>query len=72
MGCISPPQIGQMEEELNAQNKRYFSKDKSLTMPHLHFSIWAVPNIDHWTSIVKVIPVRRMEAGEGGGSLTGA
>lgn len=23
MGCISPPQIGQMEEELNAQNKRH-------------------------------------------------
>ena len=41
-----------------------FSADKSLMMSHLHFTIWAAPNIDQWTAFVEMSPVKVMDAGQ--------
>lgn len=57
---------------LNEWRKNYmqgtrdnFTADKSLMMSHdVHFSIWAVPNIDHWKAFAEMSPVKMMDARE--------
>lgn len=64
IGSIFLHKLDKWRKNYTRDTRDNFSADKSLMMSHLHFSIWAVPNIDHWTASVQMSAVKVMDAGE--------